>query len=138
MLPELITFAPERTGKTPTRGLTRMVQRGEAPLEVEQRVNNCFGVLVKALPPHQQRCELCKKKTSWQCVLCRRWLCADRKGLSDSRDNELYQQSDKGKTVTFKKMCFHKAHQTLWDRVSQSGTVNALAVATNHTTTGTH
>ena len=126
VIPEPITFAPARTGKTHQRGLTRKMQRGQLPIEIEQRLNNCFGVMVKALPPHQQRCEICKKKTSWECALCKCWLCVDRKGLKemDNSKLELYQHEDNGRTVTFRKSCYHNAHQALWKRVSESS-INA-------------
>ena len=117
--PERIDFGAVLTTRTPSR-LNRIIQNGEGPSAIREMIYECTGNPVKSHPIKQQQCCVCKLKTSYYCVGCKRWFCVERRDTNEnSKKLKLYTHLIKGKTVTFQKLCFHFAHEAAWRRKNQ-------------------
>ncbi len=122
-----VNFAPSLPTITPKK-TSKKVLNGTASAQLTKLVQNCTGMPMKVYRGAiQQRCEICKSKTSWYCAGCKRFFCIDKK-MSDKvvhqnkeakRKNEplifdIYTHKVKGNSVQFLKVCYHRAHEAAW------------------------
>ena len=118
--PERATFGATLLTKTPTK-ISSRTRAGTAPPEVEAMVTQCTGTPMKFYNPtdkkrRQFRCSICEKKTVWRCIGCKRWLCMERKKVTDGGEalNGIYIHNVQGQALTFQKSCFHVCHEAAW------------------------
>lgn len=124
VLPEQISFGPRLPTMTPKK-MNRLAQTGDAPIEIQKMIEACTGMPMKSHPLKQMRCSICKAKTTYYCVGCKRWFCMERKAVRDnSKELNLYSHNLKGKQVTFQKLCFHKAHESAWTALGLQNSEN--------------
>jgi hypothetical protein len=80
VVPVIITYAAQKTNKTPQRRISSRIQNQKVDAEITDRWNNCQGkpflklsdengTLVKA------KCSCCSRKTSWHCIECNAFFC---------------------------------------------------------------
>ena len=127
-----VRFAASLPYKTPKRKIIQSAASTNAnnnnqniPPEVCEMVQNCTGMIMKSNPVQYQRCTLCSTQTSWYCPGCKRWLCMDRRSVTENqKELNLYSHSVRGKECIFNKSCFHQAHELAWERKKMENIIN--------------
>jgi hypothetical protein len=123
VIPEPTSFGAILPTITPKK-INRIASKGN-DTTIQQMVEKCTGIPMKAHPRKQQRCANCKFKTPYYCAGCKRWLCMERKATKDnSKEFGLYSHMVKGEHVTFQKLCFHKCHEAAWSSIPATDTSN--------------
>ena len=88
------------------------INKGQASDEICQMVKNCLGFIpLQDIRGAQTKCSLCKRKTSWYCYGCKRWLCLQ---TNIAKAEEIYGHIVKGTQQNFVKTCYHRAHEVAW------------------------
>ena len=113
-LPKATTFGASLSMKTPKK-MNQMIGSGTAAPEIEDMIRNCTGIPMKSHPKVPHKCCVCKSKTTWYCVGCKRWFCMERRDTKENKKKlELYSHHVKGASTTFQKACFHRIHEERW------------------------
>ena len=78
-------------------------------------VTRLVAAPMKSHPKVPHKCCVCKSKTTWYCVGCKRWFCMERRDTKENKKKlELYSHHVKGASMTFQKACFHRIHEERW------------------------
>jgi hypothetical protein len=80
VLPVVISYAAEKTNKTPQRNISSRIQKQTVDDEVMDRWNNCQGKPFLRLidengTPVKATCSCCPRITSWKCIECNAFFC---------------------------------------------------------------
>lgn len=121
VVPQQTEFGASLSMKTPKR-IGKQARTGTASSEVQEMIQNCTGIPMKTFPLKYGRCSICAKKTAWYCAGCKRWFCMDGR---DTNERELYSHNVKDNLVTFRKVCYHIAHEDRWCTLANDDNNNA-------------
>ena len=127
VIPETVTFGAKLSFKTPKKITAKATATSEEEQhsEITNMVKKCKGIPMKSFQATKQRCAdlNCPNHTQWFCVTCKRFFCVDRSVSSKATElptnTGLYCHEVRGKTRYFIKSCFHKHHQTAWEKGSE-------------------
>ena len=116
-IPHSTAFGGNLPSKTPDRH-GALLRSGNASEEAMEMNRKCTGRLVQIHPTKaDKKCFMCKANTSWYCLGCKLWFCNSRKMKRDAlKELELYCHPVRGKKCNFVKTCFHKKHESAWER----------------------
>lgn len=136
-VPDLMTFAPKQTFKTPRKSMQRQIENKTIPTPIIERSLECTGFPFELVNPDEgnpkfqgknmdprRTCVRCGGKTKWYCIKCKKFLCISYKGTK-FKSEELYytvekeSKDEKSRNITkiWGKSCFHMCHPAMQNAI---------------------